>query len=877
MKRRPPPLALALLNLAIPEGGREEIEGDLIEEFERHRRTRLWFWRQAVSISWSYRPRGLMSGKSIPSLFHDARSGARSLGRRPAFALAAGALLALGIGVNAAMFQWIDALWNRSLPYADADSLVRVFHSREGGRESLSPPNYFDLAEESGVFERVAGYWSPSLTLTGDAEPEKLLAATVSHGFFEVLGVAPLLGRTFSPDDDRPGASLVAVLGHGLFHRRFAGDRAVVGRDILIDGNAVTVVGVAPEGFSYPAPGTELWVPLRLPRDRPDQGGSPYRSFRILNVVGRLRQESTLAQARARLAPLSDRLARDYPGSNQGFQLEVENLREVSRGPLRAPLFLLGGSLLLLLLLVCANVSGLWIARLLARERELAVRVAMGASRARLLRELLAEGLFVSLLGTGGGSLLGTWIASGVRAAAPAGLPLPDALGNGFRYPIVFLAILLPIFLALASAPAIFGRRRNLANSLRSGGRVEGASARAGARRVLVVFEVALASTLLIGAMLLLKSFRALESVDRGFEGERVYYTSVELPFTRYRESHRRARFFEDLQARLRQAPGVERASISLGLPLDPRAEFFVTRSPYSVEGRPEPEAGRKPEAALHVVGPELFETLGVSIRRGRDFDARDHRDAAPVVIVNESFAKAAWPGEDPLGKEIHHDLVLLPDDADRRRVVGVVSDFRYYALEREPEPQMYVPHGQSPWPSMHLLVRASGDPASIHSEVREILRGLDADVPLAPLAPVAEVGEGVVAAPRLRARLLTGFAAAAAFLAAIGLYGVISFSVASRTREIGLRVALGARRKEIVSLVVGQALELALVGGGLGFLGAALSTRWISSLLYGVGPFDPWSYGSTAGTLLLVAVLASYLPARRALAVDPTTALRAE
>jgi len=394
---------------------------------------------------------------------------------------------------------------------------------------------------------------------------------------------------------------------------------------------------------------------------------------------------------------------------------------------------------------------------------------------------------------------------------------------------------------------------------------------------VLVVFEMALASTLLIGAMLLLKSFRALEGVDRGFRGENVYFTSVELPFTRYRESHRRARFFEDLQERLRQAPGVERASISLGLPLDPRAEFFVTRSPYSVEGRPEPEAGRKPEAALHVVGPELFETLGVSVRRGRGFDARDHRDAAPVVIVNESFARAAWPGGDPLGKEIHHDLVLLPDDASRRRVVGVVSDFRYYALEREPEPQMYVPHGQSPWPSMHLLIRASADRDSLHAQVREIVRDLDADVPLAPLASIADVGQGVVAAPRLRARLLTGFAAAAAFLASIGLYGVISFSVASRTREIGLRVALGARRDEVVSLVVGQALRLALAGGGLGLLGAALSTRWISSLLYGVGPFDPWSYASTAGTLLLVAALASYLPARRALAVDPTTALRSE
>lgn len=877
MNRKPPRLALALLNRLLPIVVREEIEGDLIEEFERHRRTRLWFCRQVLSISWAYRPRPGVGKEAAGTFLDDVRSGARSLRRRPAFTGFAASLLALGIGVNAAMFQWVDALWNRAVPYPEPDRLIRLFHARERGRENLSPPNYFDLADEPDVFERLAGYWSPSLTLTGDGEPEKLLAAAVSHGFFEVLGVAPIAGRSFASEDDRPGAVPVAVLGYGLFQRRFAGDRAVVGRDILLDGKAVTVIGVAPEGFSYPAAGTELWVPLRLPRDRPGQGGNPYRSFRILDVIGRLREGTSLDQARARVATLSDRLARDYPDSNFGFHLEVELLREVERGPLRAPLVLFGGALFLLFLLVCANVSGLWIGRLAGRERELAVRVAMGASRARLVRELLAEGFSVSLLGAAGGSLLGIWIAAGARAAAPPGLAVPAAIepGGGFR--VVFLAVVLPVFLALSSAPTIFGRRGNLSRALRTGGRVEGGGAPAGARRALVVFEMTLASTLLVAAMLLLQSFRALESVDRGFRGESVYYASVELPFARYRESHRRASFFEDLQSTLRQAPGVERVSISLGLPLDPKAEFFVTRSPYSVEGGPELEAGRKPEAALHVVGPDFFETLGVSILLGRGFDERDHGDGTPVVIVNESFVRAAWPDEDPLGKEIRHDLVLFPEDAGRRRVVGIVSDFRYYALERDPEPQMYVPHGQAPWPSMHLLVRASADPVSLHKQVREILEGLDADVPLAPLAALADVSEGVVAAPRFRARLLTGFAGAAALLAAIGLYGVVSFSVASRTREIGLRVALGAGRNEVVALVVGQALGLALAGAGLGALGAALSARFLSSLLFGIGPFDPWSYSSMAGTLLLVAAFASYLPARRALAVDPTAALRAD
>jgi len=877
MKTRPPRLALAILNRTVPIALREEIEGDLIEEYDRHGRTRFWFWRQAVSIAWTYRPRPAMKEPVAEVLFDDARSGFRSLRRRPAFAVVAGTLLALGVGVNAAMFQWADALWNRPLPYAEPEHLVRVFHAREGGRENLSPPNYFDLAEETELFEGLAGYWSPSLTLTGNGEPEKLLAATVSHGFFEVLGVAPLVGRSFIPDDDGPGAAPVAVLGYGLFQRRFAGDRGVVGRDILLDGTAATIVGIAPEGFSFPAPGTELWVPLRLPRDRALQGGSPYRSFRILDVVGRLREETSLPQARARLASLSDRLSREYPGSNLGFRLEVEDFREVERGPLRAPLLLLGGSLFLLLLIVCANVSGLWIARLLARERELAVRVAMGASRSRLLRELLAEGSGVALLGVAGGSLLGSWIAALARAAAPPGFPVPPPFDRGSGSLLVLFAVLLPILLTFASVPAIFGRGRNLANALRPGGRVEGGSAPAGARRALVVFEMALASTLLVSALLLLQSFRALENVDRGFRGESVYYASVELPFTKYRESYRRAGFFEGLQERLRQAPGVERVSLSLGLPLDPQAEFFVTRSPYSVEGKPEPDSGKKPEAALHVVGPEFFETLGVSLLDGRGFDARDHRDAPPVVIVNESFARTAWPGEDPLGKEVRHDLVLLPDDVGVRHVVGVVSDFRYYALEREPEPQMYVPHAQSPWPAMHLLIRTTSDLVSLQTEVRRILGELDADVPLAPLSALDDVSDAVVAAPRLRARLLSGFAGAAALLAAIGLYGVVSFSVASRTREIGLRVALGAGRSEVVTLVVGQALRLALVGAALGALGAALSARYLSSLLFSVRPFDPWSYGWMGGALVAIALLASYLPARKALAVDPTAALRAD
>jgi putative ABC transport system permease protein len=868
MKRRPPRLALALLRLFVPEPVREEIEGDLLEEYEAHRRTPGWFWKESASIAWSYRVR-------MESVLDDGRAALRGFGRRPAFALLAGTLLALGIGVTGATFLWIDALWNKVLPYPEPERLVRLFQAREGSRENLSPPNYFDLASESGLFESIAAYWTPSVTLTGDGEPEKIMAATVSHQFFEVLGVSPVLGRGFTAEDDRPGAPPVAILGHGLFQRRFAGDSSLIGRDILLDGMAFNVVGVAPPHFSYPASATELWFPLRAPRDRPPQGGSPYRSFRILDVVGRLGDGMSLPEGRARAGLLADRLAREYPDSNLGIQLQVEELREVERGPLRAPLSLLGGSLFLLFVLICANVSGLWLARLVTRERDLAIRSAMGASRARLVRELAAEGMTIPVLGIAGGSLIGLVVRTMATRTAPGGLPVPETIDANPGMLLVLIGLLLPAALSLGATATLFARGISLTDALRQGSRVDGGRRSARARRLLVTLEMALAATLLVGSLLLVKSFRTLERVEKGFRDENVQAAIVELPRSRYREAHRRAAFFEELLERLRVLPGVERVSISLGLPLDPRAEFFVDRSPYSVSGRPEPEAGRKPVAAYHVVGPEFFETLGVRIESGRGFDARDGKDGPPVAIVNRSFARAAFPEEDPLGREIRHDLVLLPEDARARRVVGVVSDYRYYALEREPEPSIYVPYGQSPWPAMHLLVRASADPSSLQERIRETLRSLDPDLPLASLSSLEDVRGAALAAPRLRARLLSGFALAAAVLAALGLYGVVSHSVSVRTREIGLRVALGAREREVFGLVLGQALKLAVSGALIGVIAAALSMRALSTLLFGVEPFDPASYAAMAVLLILVAVGASYLPARRALAIDPARALR--
>jgi predicted permease len=489
------------------------------------------------------------------------------------------------------------------------------------------------------------------------------------------------------------------------------------------------------------------------------------------------------------------------------------------------------------------------------------------------VRELAAEGSTIALLGAAGGGAIEIGLAAAASRIAAAGLPVPETVHPNGAF-VALLVLLLPAALSLAATAALFTRGGALTDGLRPGSRVEGGRRSAGARRLLVTLEMALAATLLVGSLLLVKSFHSLEQVEQGFRDDGVHAALVELPRDRYREAHRRVGFFEELQDRLRLLPGVERVSLSLGLPLDPRADFFVDRSPYSVEGRAQ-STGPEPVAALHVVGPEFFETLRIRIESGRGFDARDGRDGPPVVIVNRSFVRAAWPDEDPMGREIRHDLVLLPEDPVVRTVVGVVSDSRYSALEREPEPSMYVPYAQSPWPAMHLLVRASIDPSTLQERFREALQSLDPDLPLAPLAPLEEVRGTALAAPRLRARLLSAFALSAAILAAVGLYGVVSHSVAVRRREIGLRVALGARRREVLVLVIGQALKLALSGAFIGIVAAALSMRALSSLLFGVAPFDPGSYAAMALLLTLVAVVASYLPARRALAIDPTSALR--
>jgi putative ABC transport system permease protein len=814
-------------------------------------------------------------------MVQDLLSAWRTTARRPGVTLFIASLLGLGLGANAVMFHWVEGTLLSPPPYPNSDRLVRVEEVRGATqtRESLSPPNFFDLRDQNEVFEELTGYWSPEVTFTGDGEAEKLLGATVSHGFFEVLGVAPAIGRDFDESDDAPGTPVTTVLGHGFWMRRFGGDPGVVGSTLSLNGVQTEVIGVAPPGFDYPG-GTELWLRLGLPREREDRGDMPYRSFRILNVLGRLRQGTTPEEARANLGTFSERLSEAFPRSNRGTTFELTSLHEMQISPYRSHLLLLFAAVAATLLIVCANVSGLLLARAFERRKELALRATLGASSSRLLRQLVWEGGILAVLGGAVGLVFAYGGSRALSSVSFEGIPAPEE--TGLRPSLLFFVGAVTGLVCIASviAPAWSTLRARFSESLRVGGRVRGGtSAESRLRRSLVVGEMALAMLLLLSAALLLQSFDRLRGIETGFKPVDVSFVRVDLPFTKYREHHRRAEWFEVLRNRMGSVPGIESASLSLGVPLDVKAEFFVARSAFAVEGLVADADGAKPEAGLHVVGPEFFELLGVRLLDGRNFDARDHVESDSVVIVNESFAKQYWPdASSPVGRRLTHELMLVPDDVSNdRRVIGVVSDFRYYDLTREPEPAMFIPHSQTPWPQMHLLVRSSLPAEALQAALREQVRALDADVPVENVQALASTMRHSLATPRQRTAIVSVFAAAALVLAAVGLYGLMAFSVSARRQEMGVRLAFGARPRELRHLVWREALVLAGAATAIGLPLGWIATRYVSTLLYGVSASDPTTYVAVAVVMAAVALVASDIPARRASRVDPAVALRGE
>ncbi|MET0626230.1 MAG: ABC transporter permease [Pyrinomonadaceae bacterium] len=810
------------------------------------------------------------------TLLKDVRFAARGLWKRPGFTAVAVVTLALGIGANTAIFTVIDAALLRSLPYRDPARLVHLWEtkrSRDFERREASYPDFLDWrAQGSDVFEGVAGYAPRQFTLALEGEATRVRGAAVTANFFDLLGVRAEAGRAFVAGEDEPGAAPSAVLGHGFWLRRFGGDRAVVGRKVTLDGAAFTVVGVLPADFQFARLGeTEVWTPLAV---SPQVASRRYMHW--LQVVARLKDGVDLEAAGARMAAVAADIEREDAGAHAGVGLRVVGLQEEFVGPVRPVLLVLLGAVGFVLLIACTNVANLLLARSASRRREMAIRAALGASRWRVVRQLLTESVLLSLAGGAAGLVLALWGVDLLVAAIPTAqlAQMPYLRGLSLDADVLLFAFGLSLLTGVlfGLTPALASTRTDLQESLKEGGRSSGSRASARLRDLLVVSEVALALVLLVGAGLLLKSLAVMLKVDPGFDTRGLLTMRVALPPARYAEDAQAARFYEELLRRVSQLPGVRGAAATSNLPL---AGDGGTGAPQ-VLGRSTP-ASELTEAHMRTVSANYFEVMGIPVARGRAFGERDKRDAPPAVLVNKTFAERVFPGEDPVGRRL---TFKWSGDGPPFEIVGVVGDEKVTSLDARTTPVVYFHNQQDADSSAALVVRAEGaDPAALAGAVREAARGLDPEVPVFAVQTLEQMVSGTRATfVRRYPAYLTGvFALVALLLALVGIYGVVSYAVAQRTREIAVRVALGARGRDVMRLVLRHGLGLALAGVAAGALGALALTRLIAGLLFGVSAADPVVYALVSLLLLAVALVASLVPARRATKVDPMVALRYE
>ena len=811
-------------------------------------------------------------------LLQDARHGLRSFLKTPGFVAVAVATLALGIGANTAIFSVVNAVLIRPLPYPSSERLITLWNKypKMGlSQAAISGPDFVDRSESSRVFEQVGAVTDASLNLTGGGDPERIRGVRVTAGLFQVLGVQPALGRAYRPEEDRPGAEPVVVVSHGLFERRFGGDRAWVGRSILLNGKNHTLVGVMPAGFAYPSPKTEMWVPLALSAEQvnPSQRGNEY-----LAAVARLKPGVTVAAAQTEMDRITVKILQDSPPgmrdylTNAGWGCVLVPLKENVVGDSGKALLVLLGAVGFVLLVACANVSGLQLARAATRQREIAIRTALGAGRWRLIRQLLTESLMLGAVGGALGVLVASWGVDLLIRIRPANLPRLEEVRLDSR--VLLFSACLSILSAVISglAPALRLSRTSPNEALKEGGRsATGGLKHLRLQRLLVVSQVALALVLLIGAGLMLRSFESLMKVDAGFEPKNVLTAYVSLPASKYPNPAARQAFFDQLVGKLGALPGVQDVAIGSLVPL---AEGNWTAS-FFPEGREPAHGEASPLTSVRLVSPGYFRTLGVPLRRGRDFSDHDDAKSPGVVVVDDAAARRLWPGEDPIGKRITFSDSSA--DATWLSVVGVVGDIKDTALDREPMIHVYRPYAQRAVLGMFVALRTASSPAAILPSVRRELRLLDPEQPLYAVQTMQGYVEDSLAQPRLRFILIGLFASVALLLSALGVYAVISYAVGQRIQEIGIRMALGARKSDVVRLVIGQGLPLVLLGAGIGLLAALGLTRVLGSLLYGVTAHDPGTFATVSALLVLVALAACYLPARRAAGVDPLAALRME
>src|SRR5262245_7085954 len=797
----------------------------------------------------------------------------RQLLKNPGFTTVAILCLALGIGANSAIFSVINAVLLHPLPYENPDKLVMLWMRFTGigipkDQNNVSVPEFMDLRRMCQSLSHLAAMSNASFNMKIGEAPERYAGWVVSPSVFPLLGTQAYLGRIFLPEEDQSGRDNVALLSYGLWQRRFGADRGVVGKSYDINGRSAQIVGVMPPGFSFPDE-AEMWMPLSF---TPDQLSA--RGRHNLTVVARIRSDLSFAQARSDMDGLSRRIvegAPDYPYERFGFRVLMNPLLEEVVGEVRMALLLLMGAVVFVLLIACANVASLLVARATVREREFAVRTAVGAGRSRLLRQLLTESVLLSVLGAAAGVLLAVWGLGRLAAASTQALPrmAEIQLDTSVMAFTVLVAVGTGILFGLLAA--LQATKRVTQDVLKEGGRSGAASGRHFLRNSLVVGQVALSLILLAGAGLLIMSFMKLQGVDPGFKSERILTMRISLPSASYSQPEMVRTFFRNLRERVLSLPGVNTAGLVSVLPLSGQnSSGTVTVATQAV-----PSDKTTPEADQRLVTPGFFETLEIQLLAGRTFDERDTESSAPVAIVDESMAKTYWPGDSALGKQIKRGG--RQSSTPWTTIVGVVRHVRYRTLESPSRVEVYWPHAQSPTASMSLVVRTSNDPRGLIEVIRGEVTALDPLPPVYSIRTMEEIWAISMARRRTTMLLLATFAAVALLLAAVGIYGVLAYSVSQRKQEIGIRMALGARRADVLRLVVGQGMTLALVGVCIGLFSALALARFLSGLLYQVTSTDPATFAGVSLLLAVVALLACYLPARRASKVDPMVALRYE
>ena len=803
------------------------------------------------------------------TLLHDIRYGVRMLLKHKGFSAVAIIALGLGIGANTAIFSLVNGVLLRPLPFPNSDRII-YFEGKNPAAgitdSNISYLDFTDWSQQTDLFASTAAYWTGNADLSGDgAEPEAVPRAGVTTGFFSVLGVQPVLGRAIVPEDDKPasfneGRGTVAIISHGLWKRRFGSDPAIIGRVVQMKSRPLTVIGVMPPGFEYPEQ-TQIWVNSAVnlseePRDN-----------RAWSAIARLNSNVDLKQAQTRVSAINAQLDKQFHETNKGWDVSLWTLHERLVREVKPSLLALLGAVGLVLLIACANVANLLLARSAARQKEIAIRAAMGASRTRVLRQMLTESILLSAIGGIAGLVLSIWLTDVLMSMLPEGAPRLEHIGIDYRVLTFALGVSALTGILFGIVPALQASKLDVTSALKEGGRSGEGHRRTSARSLLLIGEVALSLMLLVGAGLLIKSFLRLQEIRPGFNAHNVLIANLALPYPKY-QYEQFEEFFRQLKERLEAAPGVQAAGGSMNLPLN--ASGYAIGRGFIPEGRPL-TVDENRDAMFSSITGDYFRALQIPLLSGRTFELRDNADAPKVVIINETIAKRHFgsPAE-AIGKR----LSIWRDEKFMREIVGVVGDTKTGSLTGEGGAQIYVPNAQARENFMGLVIRTAGDPAAFATTLRHEVQALDKDQPIYNVRTMDDVVANSLGTRRVSMQLFAVFAIAALLLAAIGIYGVMAYTVTQRTQEIGIRMALGAQRSDVLGLVVRQGMTLAAIGVVAGLAGAFSLTRVMASLLFNVRPDDPTTYLAISFLLIVVAFLACYLPARRAAKLDPVIAL---